>query len=144
MRSTSARSGGYPDQGQSWTPIRRPSGRGNLAPALRASSPYVDDQQRLLLIGPKISRDSRLRIVASKDFYLQGSQAPRELMSWQPIKQMPEGCHHLLSTVSSDQELFVQCQDLSILRSSDGGKTWGIEREPTLPSDRQDQALPRR
>lgn len=116
------------DQGNSWTPIRRPSGLGNLAPALRDSSPYVDDQHRVLLIAPKVSRDSRLRIVASKDFHLQRSEAPRERMGWEAIVQMPAGCHHLLGSVSSDAELFVQCQDLSILRSSDGGKTWGLER----------------
>lgn len=112
------------DGGTTWLQSRRPSASGNLALTQRRAPPYVDATGTVLWIGPRLSRDGQLRVVATPGMYLLQAQDASKRHGWQALRPMQPGCPRLLGALSSDREWYAQCDDLRILRSDDHGARW--------------------
>lgn len=112
------------DAGLIWLLARRPSAPGNLSLTLRRAPPYVDSNGAVLWIGPRLMRDEQLRIVATPESYLLKARKASDRLGWQALRLMQPGCSRLLGSLSRDEEWYVQCDDLRILRSADRGAQW--------------------
>ena len=119
------------DGGSSWLKVQRPQ-RTHIGGQLsEICPPYVVDKNRVMLVGPKLTRDSRKRIKASSQPYLLESTKPKDRFSWKALRVMPATCYELLSGISTDQALFLRCRNQAILRSADQGEHWHIDRHPS-------------
>lgn len=121
------------DGGHQWLPSRRPSAAGNLGLHLRSAAPYVDDAGGVWLVGPRLARDSQLRIVASPGLHLLSAREPGKRLAWEALAPIEAGCARLLGSLSRDDEWFLQCSDTRILHSRDRGGHWQQDWPPPQP-----------
>lgn len=126
-----------PDAGETWLLARRPSAPGNLSLALQRAPPYVDAQGAVFWVGPRLTRDQQLRIVATPESYLLKAREAGDRLGWEALRAMLPECSRLLGSLSRDAEWLVQCDDLRILRSTDRGAQWQTVW-PSAPGPRPD------
>lgn len=121
------------DGGRTWH--RTGTARGREYRRMGGSSmPYVLDDGRVLMVMHRAVAIDRLKRRPSEELYTRIGDRQGNIESWGA--ELEAGCDALLPAISSDEMLFLRCDDGRILSSSDLGQSWQVDRDRVLaPED---------
>ncbi len=121
------------DNGKSFETLdRRVSGSYYIA---NASTPFVASPDDILMVASPMVRDGRRKLVTGRSIHLYRGDSEKDARKneWKKQGELWPDCYGLLPAISSAEEQFMMCLDGRLLRSTDMGATWKLDKDVSNP-----------